>query len=90
MFGDIVKLGDRIGIMGTTGNSTGVHLHLECSTTESWQCSTLVNPGQFLGIPNVRGTVVEYDGGIIPPEPPSQKNSNKWLKARAFKLNIKL
>ena len=82
--------------MGTTGNSTGVHLHLECSTSQSWQCSTFENPVALLGIPNVRGTIVEYDGSSEPnppdPEPPSKKNSNsiKWLKARNHKINIRL
>jgi len=27
--GDLVSIGDEFAIMGTTGNSTGVHLHLE-------------------------------------------------------------
>ena len=27
--GDIVKAGDVLGIMGTTGKSTGVHVHFE-------------------------------------------------------------
>lgn len=92
--GDRVNIGDRIGVMGTTGNSTGTHLHLECTTTKAWQCSSFVNPGIYIGIPNIRGTVVDYDGSIepIPPEPvpPDKKfsNSTKWLKANSFKLRI--
>lgn len=88
--GDKVDTSTQVGIMGTTGNSTGVHLHLECSTTLNWQCSSLINPGESIGIPNVRGTIVEYKGEV-PPEPPIRdKHSNKWLKSRCFKLNIRL
>ena len=32
--GDIVKAGDVIGIEGETGNSTGIHLHLEIRKTD--------------------------------------------------------
>lgn len=44
------------------------------------------------GIPNIRGTVVVYDGSLPDPEPPSpstSKNSTKWLKSRSFRLNLK-
>ncbi len=27
--GDVVQKGDSIGVMGTTGSSTGIHLHFE-------------------------------------------------------------
>lgn len=77
--------------MGNTGNSTGTHLHLECSITQSWQCQNFVNPGDYLGIPNIRGTIVEYNGEITPNPPPSRDtmNSKKWLMSRGFKLKIK-
>lgn len=80
--------------MGNTGNSTGTHLHLECSTTQAWQCQNFVNPGDYLGIPNIRNTIVEYNGEIDPnppqPTPPQfSRNSKKWGITRAFKLNIK-
>ena len=54
--------------MGNTGNSTGTHLHLEASTTQAWQCSSFVDPCQPLGFPNIRGTIVKYDG-TTPPIP---------------------
>lgn len=71
-----VQLGDRvttnnvIGRMGATGNVTGIHLHLECGTTYAWSYDTFLNPSEQLGIPNVRGTIVKYDGET-PPFPPT-------------------
>lgn len=87
--GDPVTTLMPIGIMGTTGNSTGVHLHLECSTTQNWQCDTFVNPCTLLNIPNDRYTIIHYDG-TIPPTPPTPTfgNANKWLKAKSKKYNI--
>lgn len=67
--GDKVTSKTKIGKMGNTGNSTGTHLHLECSTTQSWNCNSFTNPGQYIGIPNVRGTVVEYIAEDEPDEP---------------------
>lgn len=80
--------------MGNTGNSTGTHLHLELSTSEAWNCSNFLNPVEPLGIPNERGTIVEYDGET-PPKPPEptptrNKNNIKWLASRCFRLNLKM
>lgn len=89
--GDRVTLGTAIGRMGATGNVTGRHLHLECSTSQAWQCSTFLNPCTILGIPNVDNTVIHYDG-TIPPEPPTptpsetKKTKFPWvLYARKFR-----
>ncbi len=45
--GASVQAGDVVGLMGTTGDSTGVHLHFGISTG-FW--SGYLNPGPFLGI----------------------------------------
>lgn len=68
--GQQVTTNTILGRMGATGNVTGRHLHLECSTTQAWQCSTFLNPCTILGIPNVDNTVIYYDG-TQPPEPPT-------------------
>ena len=82
--GDKVNLNSPIGRMGATGNVTGRHLHLECSTTQAWQCSTFVNPCDLLKIPNIDNTIIHYDGTIPPePEPPIpttvKKSKFKWV-----------
>lgn len=88
--GDTVNLNTIIGKMGNTGNSTGTHLHLEASTTEAWQCNSFVDPCSPLGFPNVRGTVVIYDGTPpVPPTPTGNNNSIKWLMSHSKKLIIR-
>lgn len=88
--GDKVNLNTKLGKMGNTGNSSGTHLHLELSTTQSWQCGNFLNPVEPLGIPNVQGTIVEYSGDVPPdPKPSKKSNSIKWLKNRAKKISIK-
>lgn len=88
--GDKVNLNTKLGKMGNTGNSSGTHLHLELSTTQSWQCGNFLNPVEPLGIPNIQGTIVEYSGDVPPePTPTIKSNSIKWLKNRAKKISIK-
>ena len=85
--GDKVTYGTKIGRMGATGNVTGVHLHLEYSSTRAWQCSSFLNPCTALGIPNVDNTVIKYSGTSPeppdPPEPPTpgekKKTKFKWV-----------
>lgn len=77
--GDVVNINTPIGRMGATGNVTGIHLHLEKSTTGNWDCSTFLNPCTELGIPNDQGTIVHF-GGTPPPTPTNIKKSKfKWV-----------
>ena len=47
--GQKVKKGDKLGIMGNTGKSTGPHLHLEIRLKGT---STTIDPFAFFNIPN--------------------------------------
>ena len=58
--GEIVRAGDHIGIMGSTGYSTGPHLHFEVRDP-----MTAIDPAEYLGIPNAVGTY-----SMPAPEPP--------------------
>jgi len=48
--GETVRAGDRIGEVGTTGRSTGNHLHFEIRDT----ANRAVDPGPLLGAPSGR------------------------------------
>ena len=57
--GDLVTPLSKIGVMGSTGNSTGVHLHLEITPTMEWK--DFINPAEVLGLPNEIGTLIYYE-----------------------------
>lgn len=84
--GDRVNRFTKLGKMGNTGNSTGTHLHLELTPTISW--SNFLDPVTPLGIPNVRGTIVEYDN--TNPPSPTRKKKYKTPIFRIRRINLKL
>jgi len=65
--GDWVYAGDIIGTLGTSGMSTGPHLHLEIRLG-GWNglnngrvSGTAVDPLQFIGLPGMREVANDYD-----------------------------
>lgn len=83
---DSVKTGQQVGIEGTTGESTGVHLHVEMQvmTGSRWKWSynksDYLDPTAFMGINNVKGTQWVYDGTPVPPEPTPTPITSKRKK----------
>lgn len=45
-----------IGIMGATGNVTGKHLHYEIRKAKELTEANLINPAEYCGIPNSKGS----------------------------------
>lgn len=89
-----VNLLEAIGVEGTTGESTGIHLHVEMQDVSrfNWQWHTsntksdYLDPTLFMGIDNVEGTHWIYDG--TPPTPVEATPEEKFpfvLYARSLR-----
>ena len=74
--GDIIKQGQAIAIEGTTGSSTGLHLHLECRLGGWAQSNKSLDVSAILGIPNRTGLVVNNQSQVV-----SQVVANNTTKA---------
>ena len=81
--GDIIKQGQTIGVEGTTGSSTGLHLHLECRQGGWAQSNVSLNVADILGIPNRTCLVNNTQNTVInqnqaPAPVPAQTQTNTY------------
>ena len=83
-----VRVGQRVtyttivGIMGSTGNSTGPHTHVEIREFRNGQIVRRLNPAEYMGIPNKKGTYNSKDYAI-------QETPTKKVKVFAIRTNIR-
>lgn len=76
--GDVVQQGQAIAVEGTTGSSTGLHLHLECRQGGWAQSNRSLDVSAILGIPNRTGLVSYNQPQAVAPVPapaPAQTNT---------------
>ena len=71
--GEVISAGQQIGISGSTGYSTGIHLHFEVRNSKG----IAINAADYLGIPNQVGTVeipqLEPRESTVPTSKPVEK-----------------
>lgn len=84
-----VKVGQRVsyttvvGLMGSTGNSTGKHTHVEIREFRNGQAVRKLNASNYMGIPNVVGTYNSADYQI------KTSTSSNELKTLARNTNLR-
>lgn len=80
--GDIVKQGETIGLVGSTGRVTGPHVHFEIQVgTDKWDRSYCVDPLEYIGESNSKNTLKSHKIDIK-----KQKEHEKKMKEQEKKI----
>lgn len=85
---DVIEEGQIIGIEGTSGNSTGVHLHLEVRK-DPYKRDDHINVAEYLGIENKKGKVKFLEKEVDNMRYQKLEEIPEWGKPTAEKM-IKL
>lgn len=83
---DVVTMGEEVGTEGSTGTSTGLHLHVEMQDLNrfnnqwhwSYTKSDYIDPTEFMVIDNIAGTSWIYNGSPYVPTK-RQKSKFPWV-----------
>lgn len=95
--GDSVQKGQEVGTEGTTGSSTGIHLHIEMQDLNRWNNvwhwsyiqSDYINPCEYMGIDNIDDTWWIYDGIPKPTPVPTVTRKRKKFPWAVLTKKIK-
>lgn len=81
--GDKLNEGQVVGIIGTTGNSTGIHLHYEVRKPPATnQRIYAIDPSSFCNVKNVNGT--KYASTIVKENTDDSKGENSLYNMRQY------
>ena len=84
--GQKVSRTSKIGVMGSTGNSTGKHLHFEIRNASNKYADNS-NPAEYMGIPNVVGSYNSANYQIA--NTTSNTSATEVLKTLARNTNLR-
>lgn len=87
--GQRINAGDYVAMEGSTGNSTGIHLHVEMQDLNrfnnvwhwSYNKDDYIDPTEFMGITNQKNTRWIYEGNPDPvyPRKPRANKQFPWV-----------
>lgn len=85
--GQKVSYASVVGLMGSTGNSTGPHTHVEIRLFKNGKAVKKLNPANYMGIPNQKGT---YNSKNYQINAPAQNTNTSAKVQKIFKVKTNI